>query len=113
MRTIFKVIALLYFLLFGGAVYAEDFTTCNVVEIVAAGDQNVHVQLSCYVANLPPCAGATNYIGFDATTPAGKHYFALLSMALAMNLRVTGSVDRASCAPQGNVALLQSLRVIQ
>jgi hypothetical protein len=50
------------------------------------------------------------YIGFDATTSAGKHYFATVSKAMALNLKLAGTIDSGVCAPQGNVALLTSLR---
>jgi hypothetical protein len=92
---------------------AFDFSDCTVIEIVAAGDQNAHVQLSCYVSNAPACAatGAT-YVGFDKSTTSGKEYLALFMMAQAIGGKVAGYVDHAACSPwQGNVAYLNHLRV--
>lgn len=91
---------------------ASDFAGCDVVEIVTAGDQNGHVQLSCLVSNVPACAVAANYVGFDKSTPAGKQYLAMFMFAQATNAKVEGSVDRAQCpAWQSNVPLLVHLRV--
>lgn len=91
---------------------ASDFAGCDVVRIVATGDQNAHVQLSCIVANIPPCASASQFVAFDKSTTAGKQYLALFMSAQAMNAKVEGYVDHASCAPwQGNVVLLTYLSV--
>jgi hypothetical protein len=113
MKNNIKIIFLFVFLFNIRFAHADDFINCNVVQISATGDQNVHVELTCNVANTPPCASVTSFVGFDATTSEGKHYFALLNMALSMNLKVTGQVDRVICAPQANVALLRLLRVRQ
>ena len=89
-----------------------DFSACMVNEIVVSGDQNAHVQLSCNVSNGPACAAASNYVGFDKSTTAGKQYLALFMMAQSTGAKVTGMVDHAACSPwQGNVAYLTHLRV--
>jgi hypothetical protein len=91
---------------------AFDFSDCTVIEIVAAGDQNAHVQLSCYVTNAPACATSANFVSFDKSTTAGKEYLSLFMMAQAMGGKVTGYVDHASCPPWlGNVPYLNHLRV--
>lgn len=91
---------------------ATDFTDCEVLEIVAAGDQNGHVGLSCLVSNRPACAVAGTWVGFDKSTVAGKHYLAVFLTAQAMNARVSGWIDRSVCSPvQGNVALLAQVRM--
>lgn len=91
---------------------ASDFSACDVVEIVLAGDQNAHVQLSCTVANAPACASSPNFVGFDKSTNSGKQYLALFMSAQSMNAKVEGYVDHTSCSPwQGNVPLLTMLRV--
>jgi hypothetical protein len=91
---------------------ALDFSDCTVGEIVVAGDQNAHVQLSCAVSNAPACAVAPTYVGFDKSTAAGKQYLALFMLAQATGGKVAGLVDHASCpAWQGNVAYLSHLRV--
>jgi hypothetical protein len=91
---------------------ALDFSGCTVGEIVVAGDQNAHVQLSCAVSNAPPCAVGVTYVGFDKSTAAGKQYLALFVLAQATGGKVAGFVDHASCPPwQGNVTYLTHLRV--
>jgi hypothetical protein len=91
---------------------AYDFTDCTVGEIVSAGDQNAHVQLGCYVTNVPACATGANYVGFDKSTTAGKQYLALFMMVQETGGKVTGYVDHAVCSPwQGNVPYLNHLRV--
>lgn len=96
----------------GIAAHAGSFTGCAVVTIVSAGDQNIHVNLNCPnpATDLPACATASTYVGFDGNSPAGKHYFALMSLALALNLKLDGTIDSACSPYQGNVALLTSLR---
>jgi len=96
---------------FVAPVSASDFSACEVVEIVVAGEQNAHVQLSCSVSNRPPCAVAQSYVAFDKSTAAGKQYLALFMSAQAMNAKVEGFVDQACPAWQSNVALLSHLRV--
>lgn len=92
--------------------FSTDFTDCQVVEIVLAGEQNAHVQLNCPVQNAPPCAVANSYVGFDKSTTAGKQYLALLIYAHANNAKVTGDIDKAICSPwQGNVPLLTHMRM--
>lgn len=94
------------------SVAASDFSNCEVVEIVAMGEQNGHVQLSCNVSNFPACATANNFVGFDKSTTAGKQYFAMFLAAQATNAKVEGSIDHTICSPwQGNVPLLTHLRM--
>lgn len=107
-----KLFGLLSMLFFSAAAHAGEFSGCTVGTIVVIGAQNVHVSLNCTgsFANYPACAAAINYVGFDGTSQAGKYYFSLMSMALALNLKLEGTVD-LSCSPyQGNVALLTGLR---
>ena len=95
-----------------GVAYASDFVGCDVVEIVAVGDQNAHVQLSCAVSNAPACAVANTYVGFDKSTAAGKQYLAMFMFAQATNAKVEGLVDHTQCPVwQSNVSLLVMLRV--
>lgn len=99
-------------ILFSFAAHAGSFSGCSVVTIVTSGDQNIHVFFNCTAPFIDPpaCATAASYVGFDGSTPAGKHYFSLLSLALALNLKVDGAID-STCSPyQNNVALLISLR---
>jgi hypothetical protein len=92
--------------------YALDFSGCSVIEIVAEGDQNGHVQLSCNVANAPACAVASNFVGFDKSTAAGKQYMALFVSAQAMGAKVSGDINHSTCpAWQNNVPTLVHLRV--
>jgi hypothetical protein len=92
--------------------FSADFTECQVIEIVLAGEQNAHVLLNCPTQNAPTCASANNYVGFDKSTTAGKQYLALLIYAHANNAKVTGDIDKAICSPwQGNVPLLTHLRM--
>lgn len=94
------------------AAHAGTFACCTVGTIVTAGDQNVHVYLQCPTAFVdnPPCANAGTWIGFDGTSPAGKRYLSLVSLALAVGLKLDGTFD-AVCSPyQSNVVLLSSLR---
>ena len=93
---------------------ASDFVNCDIAEVVVSGDQNGHVGLICPlpIVGAPACATAGGFVGFDKSTTEGKHFLALFSMALAMNLKVEGMVNRSICSPyQNNVALLTSLRV--
>lgn len=102
-------------LFFSIAAHAGSFSGCSVVALITAGDQNVHAMLSCTTpfTNLPACAEAGAYVGFDGSSPAGKRYYSLLSLALAMNLKVEGTID-STCSPyQGNVVLLLALRAIK
>lgn len=95
-----------------GAAHAGDFSGCTVGQIVTVGDQNVHVSLVCPtpITALPACATAASYVGFDGSTPSGKRFFSLFSLALAMNWKLDGSTD-SICSPyQSNVALLTVLR---
>lgn len=109
-----NIFFLIFLLQFSVSVFASDFVNCEVVEIVVAGDQNGHVNLNCPVpiVGAPACATAGSYVGFDKSTIDGKHFLALATMALAMNFKLEGTVDRSVCSPyQGNVALLKALRV--
>ena len=91
--------------------FAYDFSGCQVIEIVIAGENNAHVQLDCAVTNAPACAVANRYLGFDKSTTGGKHYLTMLTLAHAMGGKIEGSVDHAVCSPfQGNVPLLNGLR---
>jgi hypothetical protein len=91
---------------------ASDFSNCQVVEIVAIGEQNGHVQLSCTVSSVQLVQQLITFVGFDKSTSAGKQYFAMFLAALATNAKIEGSIDRMSCSPsQGNVPLLTQLRM--
>lgn len=96
---------------FAAPVFAYDFSGCEVAEIVLVGEQNAHVQLSCEVKNLPPCAVAKTFVAFDKSTDAGKQYLALFMSAQAMSGKVTGTVFQTCSTWQTNVALLGHLRV--
>src|SRR5262245_8850201 len=61
---------------------AYDFTDCQVLEVVAAGDHNGHAFLDCTVSNAPACA-IPRYIGFDKATDSGKQFLAMLLSAQA------------------------------
>jgi hypothetical protein len=107
-----KFLFLISSLFFCITAHAGSFSQCTVGTIVTAGDQNVHVYLQCPAAFVdnPACATAGNWIGFDGSSPAGKRYLALVSLALAVGLKLDGSID-AACSPyQSNVAQLSSLR---
>jgi hypothetical protein len=107
-----KILIAFSYLLATSPTYAGQFDGCTVIEIVSAGDHNVHVQLSCNMSRPPPCAIALPYMGFDGATAEGKRYFALVSMAFSINMKLTGTIDDVVCAPhQRNVALLTSLRL--
>ena len=91
---------------------APDFSGCDVLRVIATGEQNGHVHLSCQVSNLPACATANQFVAFDRSTTTGKHYMAMFMSAQAMGGKVEGNIDRASCAPwQSNVGVLTYLSV--
>ena len=97
---------------FSGSLFAHDFDSCKIVEVVAAGAQNGHIQLDCVVKNAPACAGAPSFVGFDKSTEEGKQYLSIALAAFATNANVSGNVDKNACSPhQGNVPLLQHLRL--
>lgn len=106
--------ALLFFLIGvapAPAMAALNFSGCEVLEIVIADTQNAHVRLSCTPSNLPPCAGNNPWVAFDKSTPEGKQYLALLTMAYATNAKVAGVIAPSCPAFQSNVAWLIHLRV--
>lgn len=94
---------------------AFDFEACSVNEIVIAnGDINAHVQLTCKIENLPACATAKTYFAFDRSTESGKQRLAVITAAFAANMKLTGLINKGenTCpAWQTNVALLTHLRV--
>ncbi len=92
--------------------YAHDFTGCKVIEIIASGEKNGHIQLNCTVNPRPNNCVAGNYVGFDKSTTEGKQYLSMALTAFARNAKVTGDVDSTSCSPyQGNVPWLKHLRL--
>jgi hypothetical protein len=92
--------------------YSADFDNCRVVEIVSAGPNNAHVNMDCAIAQRPTCAVAGTYFGFDKATEEGKQYMSMVLTAYATGSYLTGKVHDTQCSPyQGNVALLQSLRM--
>lgn len=94
-----------------GAQAAQDFTSCKVVEIVASGKENGHIQLNCTVNNPKGCQVA-NFVGFDKSTIEGEHFLTLALTAFVADLHVSGHVDHNTCAPyQGNIPKLTSLRL--
>jgi hypothetical protein len=115
MRTIkYKFLLAIFSFFVTSYSYGGQFNNCTVVQIVSNGDKNVHVQLSCAMPNPPPCATASVFIGFDGSSIAGKRYFAMASMAFAMNMKLNGNFDDSVCSPyQSNVVWLTDLRVTQ
>ncbi|GAB2199423.1 hypothetical protein [Sessilibacter sp. MAH4] len=107
-----KYIFALVVLMFSSLSYAYDFENCKVVEIVTSGQVNAHVALDCVIQNLPACATANRYIGFDKTTAAGEIYFSMILTAFASNSTLTGHIHPSECPSfQNNVALLTQLRM--
>jgi hypothetical protein len=98
--------------LFPGAARAQHhFNNCEVLEIVITGTQNGHAQLSCIPSALPPCAAGNPWVAFDKSTPDGRQYLAMLTLAQSTGAKVSGYVANACPAWQNNVALLQHLRL--
>ena len=92
--------------------HSADFNDCQVVEVVAAGANNAHIQLSCWIEPRPACASSGNYFGFDKSTEEGKQYLSMVLTAFASGAKLTGWVDDAQCPTfQPNVTLLQHLRM--
>lgn len=87
------------------------FNNCEVLEIVIAGNQNGHAQLSCTPSPLPPCAAGNPWVAFDKSTPDGRQYLAMLTLAQSTGARVSGYVATWCPAWQGNVVMLEHLRV--
>jgi hypothetical protein len=106
-RYIFMALVCLTTMGSTSSAFGQDFTGCQVVEIVSTGDQNAHAQLNCAVNNAPPCAVSNSFVGLDMTTAAGKRYFSMVLMAQATSAKLEGWVDHIVCSPwQGNVPLL-------
>ena len=101
-----------FVLFFSSAVYSADFEKCKVLEVVASGPINGHVQLDCNITPRPVCATVSNFFGFNKSTEEGKHYLSLALTAFASNGSLTGFIDDNQCpAYQSNIGLLQHLRL--
>ncbi|BFM10147.1 hypothetical protein R50072_03000 [Simiduia litorea] len=109
----FWVVALL---IFSGYAKAHDFNNCGVYEVVVGADtRNAHFRMDCTVEPRPACASASNYVGFDRSTPTGAQIYSLLLTAFASGAKVSGNVNDTECPIwQGNVSLLDgSVRIVR
>lgn len=109
MKSTFLASVLFFASLFANAQY--HFSGCAVNEVVLAGVQNCHVQLSCNILSLPSCAVATSYFAFDKSTPHGKQLLATVLLAHATGGKLTGTILGHCPTWQTNVAELNHLRL--
>ena len=87
--------------------FAQNFSNCEVVEIVSHGDQkNAHVQLNCMPTSMPACATGNPYVAFDKSTTDGKTWFVMFLMAQSTGAKVTRYISDSCPTWQSNVALL-------
>jgi len=114
-----KKITLLALLIFSATASAADFDNCLIKELVihspaVNGDENFHFRLDCPISG-PGCAAtAKHFAAFDRSSTSGMQMLSVVMNAFDKGYRVTGYVDDNNCpAWQGNVALLEHLRVVK
>jgi hypothetical protein len=109
--ALFSGVVFWFVLAFPAHAQTAHFNSCEVVEIIVAGESNAHVQLSCMPTSVPQCGQNNPFVAFDKSTLEGKQYLAVFMTAFATGARVSGYVYNHCPSFQPNVAALAHVRM--